>query len=348
MTTSFTAIVDCKEGDILADSVFNKLGAAIVSENTVLNEYIINKLVEMGVQQVKTYNEYTEAYCWNESHIYRQIKESYKESILDIKYIVNELAAGKPLNVEKINNISSAMYCGIHDSCQVLRALNEEKELDEYTYTHSLNVALYAMLIGKWLRLDEDSIKNIIRAGVLHDIGKIKVPVEILNKKARLSNEEFEVIKKHPLHGYDLAKSTGCLPEEVCEAILSHHEREDKSGYPYGIGSEKINIYTKIITVADVYDAMTSDRIYKKRATPFNVFEMFQTTGVKNFDPKIVKAFLNNLSACYVGSKVMLNTGEVGEVVYIPPHNITEPIINIGFKYIDMSRYGEKNILCMV
>jgi putative nucleotidyltransferase with HDIG domain len=348
VTMKLVTANECKEGDILAEDIVNMYGATIVAENTVLNSYIINRLTELGVQQVKIHDEYMETDRRNGSHIYRQIKGNYKESILDIKSIVNKLAAGKPLNAEKIISISNTVCCGLHDSYRILRILNEKKELDEYTYTHSLNVALYAMLIGKWLRLDNDSIKNVIKAGLLHDIGKIKVPIEILNKKARLSDEEFDIIKKHTLYGYDLVRSTDCLSDEVCEAVLLHHEREDKSGYPYGIGGSQLGLYAKIVAVADVYDAMTSDRVYKKRTTPFEAFEMFQTIGVKNFDPKIVKAFLINLSACYVGSKVLLNTGEVGEVAYIPPHSITEPVINIDGNYIDLAKEGGKQILRMV
>jgi len=204
------------------------------------------------------------------------------------------------------------------------------------------------MLAGKWLNLDGDSIRTVIKAGLLHDIGKMKIPVEILNKKAQLSEEEFEEIKKHTLYGYNMAKETKRFSEEVCRAVLSHHERMDKSGYPFGIGCEKIDIFSKILAVADVYDAMTSDRVYKKRDTPFRVFEMFKTEGVKNFDPKIVNVFLNNVSVYYVGSKVFLNTGETGEIAYIPPQSITEPVIRIGQEYIDLAQDRSRSILCMV
>ena len=343
-----SVITECKEGDILAEDIINKHGAVIVAENTVLNGYIINRLSTMGIQEIKILDSCVKTSDQDESITYLHIKENYGESIVGIKSIVNELTAGEPLDEEKVLNISNMVCCKIHDSCEILRILNEEKGFDEYTYTHSLNVAFYAMLIGKWLNLDNESIKIVVKAGLLHDIGKTKVPIEILNKKSRLSDEEFELIKKHTLYGHGLVKSTKHFSEEVCDAVLSHHERMDKSGYPFGIGGGQISIFAKIIAVADVYDAMTSDRVYKKRATPFEVFEMFKTIGVKNFDPQIVNTFLMNLSTCYVGSKVLLNTGEIGEIVYIPPQSITEPIINIGHDYIDLAQNREKNILCMM
>lgn len=348
MKTRIIAISDCKEGVILAENIFNRFGVTIVAENTVLNNYIINRLAELGVQQLKIFEAREGDYSRKEKDIRQRIKQCYNQSILDIKLIVNELAAGRPLDADKIISVSDLVFSEVHDSFHLLKILEEEKRFDEYTYTHSLNVAFYSMLLGKWLSLGEDSIKDIIKAALLHDIGKIKLPAEILNKKTRLTDEEFEIIKKHTHYGYELVKSADCFPEEVCNAVLSHHEREDKSGYPMGIGSRKIDIYTKIIAVADVYDAMTSDRAYKKRVTPFEVFEMFQTIGVKNFNHKIIKTFLSNLAACYVGSKVLLNTGEVGEVVYIPLHSITEPVVHVGTEYLDLAKSESKQILCMI
>lgn len=348
MKTKFIAISECKEGVILAENAANRFGAVIVTRNTELNGYIINRLTELGVQQVKIYESCNEDDGHEENDVHMHIKKGYEQSILVIKSIVNELAAGKPLDVSKINDISDTVYSGIHDSTYIIKMLNEEKNFDEYTYMHSMNVAFYSMLIGKWLRLDDDSLKDLVKAGLLHDIGKTKVPVEILNKKTRLSDEEFEIIKKHTLHGYDIVESTNCFSTEVSNAVLFHHEREDKSGYPFGIGSRQVDKYAKVIAVADVYDAMTSDRVYKKRTTPFEVFKVFQTIGVKNFNLKIVKAFLTNLSACYVGSRVMLNTGEIGEIVYIPLHSITEPVISVGSDYLDLSKKGDKHILSML
>jgi len=344
----FAEVAECKNGDILAEDIFNRYGAVIVAKNTILNNYINYKLNEAGIKQVRIYNRKGNIGCMNESGTYRHAKATYIESISGIRSIVSELAAGRPLNADKVINIADKVCSGMHDSQAILRVLNEVKEFDEYTYTHSLNVAFYAMLTGKWLNLDRDSIRTAVKAGLLHDIGKMRVPFEILNKKARLSDEEFNVIKKHTFYGYNIVKETNLFSEDVCRTVLLHHERMDKSGYPFGIGCEKIDIFSKILAVADVYDAMISDRVYKKRDTPFTVFEMFKTVGVKNFDPRIVNTFLNNVSVCYVGSKVFLNTGETGEIAYIPPQSITEPIINIGQDYIDLARDRNRSIMCMV
>lgn len=339
----FVDLADCKEGYILAEGVYSQCGAAFVLENTSLTEYIINRLSELGIEKVAIYDE-----ADNRDNAYENTKVSYKESIKHIKHVINELVKEKPLDIGAVNFVTNEVYCGIDEECHLIRALEEEKEFDVYTYTHSLNVAFYGGLIAKWMKYSEYDTKDVIKAGILHDIGKIKVPIDILNKKEKLTEEEFNLIKKHTVLGYDFIKSIECISDEVCKAVLLHHEREDKSGYPFGVGSEHINNYAKIVAIADVYDAMTSERVYKKRATPFEAFEMFQTIGVKNFDPKLLNTFLKNISALYIGSKVLLSTEDIGEIVYIPPHSITEPIIKVGKDYIDLSQTREIRILAMI
>lgn len=338
---------DCKEGNILAEKISNGFGATIVVQNTVLNNYIINRLVELGINQVKIYDDHSETDNLNNLS-YKKIEQSYNERILAIKSIASELISGKSLDVEKVNCISNVTYSEILDSTKMFKILNRQKKLDEYTYTHSMNVAFYSMLIGKWLDFDDESIKTVIKAGLLHDIGKAKIPMELLNKKERLTDKEFELLKRHTIYGYELVKSTKSFSDEVSRAVLLHHERHDGSGYPFGIDSRQLDTYANIVAIADVYDAMTSDRVYKKRDTPFEVFNMFQTIGLNCFEVNIIKTFLTNLSAYYVGSKILLNTGEIGEIVYIPPHNITKPIIGLGSDYIDMAKEKDKNIIYII
>lgn len=347
MKTRFVALKNCSEGTILAENISSGYGAMILAKDTVLNGYMINRLLELGIQRIRIFDDIREG-CCNSKGNRENIRKSYRKNIMNIKSVVNQLAAGKPLNAARISDISDTIYSGIANSANIVEILKEEEDFDEYTYTHSLNVAFYSMLIGKWLKLDSDSIKSLIKAGLLHDIGKTRIPVEILNKKARLSEDEFRIVKKHTFYGYELIKSSKCFSEEICEAVLTHHEREDKSGYPLGIGRGQISKFAEIIAIADVYDAMTSERVYKKRLTPFDVFDMLQTIGIKSYNPGIIKVFLSNLSSCYIGSKVMLHTGEIGEIVYIPPHCITEPVISVGADYLDLGKNRDKHILVIV
>ena len=163
-----------------------------------------------------------------------------------------------------------------------------------------------------------------------------------------MTNEEFDEIKRHAIYGYEMVKTDKHLGEEIKEVILMHHEREDKSGYPLGVGGQDLSIYSKIVSVADVYDAMTSNRPYRKALTPFDAFNEFITISKNNLDVSIVNILTSRLSSYYTGSKVLLNNGEIGNIVYIPPHCIQKPVINVGKDFLDLSKEEDISIIKMV
>ncbi|HZK58167.1 MAG TPA: HD-GYP domain-containing protein, partial [Clostridia bacterium] len=207
------------------------------------------------------------------------------------------------------------------------------------------HVPFYSMLIAAWLNLSDKEINEVIQAGLLHDIGKVKVPNKILNKKGKLTTEEFNTIKKHTTLGHEMLSKIDDISYGVKNAVLLHHERTDGSGYPFGMSTTFIDLYSKIVAIADVFDAMTSDRIYRKRKTPFDVFEMFKTVGVGIFDTTILNIFINKISPYYIGTNVMLNNGERGRIVYIPPRDVLSPIIEIQSDYLDLSVQNNIEIL---
>jgi len=338
----------CNIGDVLADDVYNDRGAKLVRKNTIINQYIKDKLIEMGISTVWTYQSVNTPHSQAKDVNYEIIKENYHVVVLTIKEVLNKLASGEQIEYDKIVDISKLIFSTVNESRSVIRFLAEIRNTDEYTYTHCVDTAFYSMLIAKWLKLSENQIQEVIQAGLLHDIGKVRIPNEILNKKGKLTVEEFEVIKKHSLYGYELIKDIYDFGDSVKNGVLMHHERLDGSGYPYGIRGDAIDLYAKIIAVADVYDAMTRDRVYKKKATPFEVFQMFSTTGLGTFDTIVLNSFLNNMPVFYIGSNVELNNGEVGEIVYIPPQDIASPIVRVDRRYYDLSNMHELRVLSIL
>lgn len=338
MQKTMITLKECQVGHVLAKPVFNKQGASVVLENTCVTEYIKARLEEMQNEHIWIYQQAPSCPEFAKSSSNEEFEMKYDSNVFAIKSVLNELATGEKLDLQKINSISDSLYSEISNTDFIINHLGKMKAFDEYTYTHCINVALYSMLTAKWLKLPPKEIKDVIHAGLLHDIGKSKIPLEILNKPSRLTTEEFDMMKRHTVYGYQMAKSIDNIDEEVRKAILMHHERKDKTGYPIGLNGDTINMYTKIVAVTDVYDAMTSDRVYKKRSTPFEAFQMFKSSGLSSFDTKISFTFLTSLSSNYIGSKVSLSSGETGEICYIPPHNITKPVIALKSKYLDMSK----------
>jgi len=329
-------VSQCDVGTILAEDVTAYRGITLVAKDSVLNQYILDRLADMGILFIWTYSSHVPAAKVTLANG-KQVEASYTEAILGVKQVLRELSSGGKLNYHKITQLSELVYGRVNDSVNVIKCLNNIRDKNEDTYTHCVNVAFYSMLIAKWLTLPKEKIEEVIQAGLLHDIGKVEIPDEILNKPGKLLEFELEIMQRHSLIGYYCLKNITEISQPIKEAVLSHHERVDGSGYPYGLKGDEIDLYAKIIAIADVYDAMTQDRVYKKGVNPFVAFEMFQTLGMGTFDVHVLNVFLKNIAVNFTGLKVIMENGEHGEIVYVPPYEITKPIILNGSSFIDLS-----------
>lgn len=226
----------------------------------------------------------------------------------------------------------------------VLMRLKQLEESDDYTFQHSLRVGILASMIGKWLGYSKTDLEDIATAGLLFDIGKLKVPEFVLNKKGSVSPEEYDIIKKHPQFGYSILLSTKGVSQNVKFAALQHHERIDGSGYPLRIKSGQIHEFAKIIMVCDVYDALTHDRVYKGKISPFDAAEYISWSSGHIFDTRICYVLLSHLAEFYTGKDVLLNTGEQGRIIFVDVNYPTKPIVQVGPKFIDLSKNSKVKI----
>ncbi|MFT4146234.1 MAG: HD-GYP domain-containing protein [Mobilitalea sp.] len=252
--------------------------------------------------------------------------------------LIRSLAAGRLLDLEELILISEELYYNVNKNDIIVKYLAELKEKDGYTFHHSINTAIYSMLIGKWLHLSRTDINNLILSGLLHDIGKMKIPNEILNKPGKYTEDEYRIMKLHPIYGHEMLETVNNLDQDVRLAVLLHHERSDGSGYPYHFTQEKLNLYSKIVAFADVYDAMISDRVYRKKMTPFEAFKILLKSISHQFDSRIADTFLKIYPTYLIGMSVRLSNGEKGVIVDIPMSDITCPIVKAGNKHIDFSK----------
>jgi len=186
---------------------------------------------------------------------------------------------------------------------------------DDYTYSHSLNVAVVSIIIGMALKLSHSSIQELAIGALIHDIGKMRVDKGILNKPDKLTPEEFEHMKQHSRLGYEYLLNNADISENSKIATLYHHERMDGKGYPEGLSGENIPLYSRIISVADVYDALTSDRPYRKAMLPSDAIEYIMGGFGTAFDPDIVKAITKKVAPYPIGTCVRLSNDEIGIVV---------------------------------
>jgi putative nucleotidyltransferase with HDIG domain len=341
-------ITDCSSGDIIAQKIVSKYGATVAVENTIINDYIINKLKAFEVDYIWVYKSSDEEAAKLSDNNLLNIKKNYKHNVIEISSLINDLSKGNQLEEEKMNGIVNSIYSSLDKEYYIIKCINELKAVDQYLYNHSVNVSFYSMLLGKWLGLNKSDIKKIVQAALLHDIGKAQLAPNILNKSDKLEPSEYYELIQHPIYGYNLVKNSDFISEAVKEAILTHHEHIDKSGYPFKKSGDELNIYSKIISVVDIYDGITSERPYARRLTPFEAFQVIANDNLGRFDIHIMGTFLGNLAACYVGSKVLLNNSEVGEIVYVPPQSINKPTISVNSRYIDLSKESDIKIISML
>lgn len=338
-------ITKCKEGDILAENIYSRNGVnLIVAKGSVLNRYILDRLADMGINKVCIYDSREDEKPSAQSEY--QMKHRRLTSLT--KSLFHDIVAGKPVEYTKLTAITEMLFHCIHDENWIINCIDLIRSKDEYTYQHSINVAFYAMLLAKWLKHSEGEIRKAALSGLLHDIGKTRIPDKLLNKKDTLTTAEFELVKKHAMYGYEIVKNIGTIDQDMKEAVLLHHERMDGSGYPYGYTSDDITPFARIVAIADVFDAMTSDRIYKDRATPFDVFKMFSTEGVRMFDLSMINVFMMKMSNYLIGSKVQLSNGNNGEIVYVPYHSLPSPVVRVTEEYIDLSSEKYLTIVKMI
>ena len=225
----------------------------------------------------------------------------------------------------------------------------ELKTFDEYVYIHSVNVAILGGLIGKDLGLNETRLEDFVLGAILHDIGKVDIPEEILNKNTKLTYEEFEVMKQHTIKGFKRLNTKTLIVPRAYTIALQHHEAYDGSGYPRGKRGKEIHIFSRIAEVVDIFDALTSERPYKTRWSFEDTLDYFTTKIYDKLDPKVLGAFLSRVPRYPVGTEVKLSTGETGIVLQNNFHDLSRPKIRIIKDYkereIPPSEYYEINLV---
>ena len=329
-------------GMVVAEPIRNlDTGLIYVGENQELTADILQKLENSSILDVKIY-----VNTWDDVwQISQETKQQYTKCIETARKLLNQIAYDNVVDFIAFKEMKEQIRECLHDNYKIIGCINLFKLADTYTYTHSINVALLSTLIGKWMKFGPQALDNLMLAGLFHDIGKMRIDKSILTKPDKQTDEEFEEIKKYPIYSYELLQENKEIPIEVKVGVLMHHERMDGSGYPYGVYNENINDIAKILAIADAYDAMISERPYQKRRSPFEVMQLLQEGVFGKLDSKILLTFLSNIATYYIGTYVLLNTGEIAEVVAINPSCVYRPIVRVQDRYIDMNTDFSINIV---
>lgn len=271
--------------------------------------------------------------------------EMYVQNLDQIKNLFTQIAEDKDISLQSYLNGYSSMLESVLEHTSMLHTLHKIKGHDDYTYRHSLNVSLLCGVIGKLLSLSLEEIWILGQCGLLHDVGKIKIPMNILQKRARLTNEEFKQMKQHSLLGYKILCNIEGIERHLREAAHYHHERLDGSGYPEGRRGDEIPFYAQIVAVADTYDALCSDRYYNRRISPYQaVRELLESSFKNQLNANIVVPFVQFMLSGYAGYSVVLTDKTCGKIVFIPPDEPDRPLIQTDTGYVDLRQHRSLEI----
>jgi putative nucleotidyltransferase with HDIG domain len=246
-----------------------------------------------------------------------------------IKIIMERVRLDKQTEVETIESITQRIVDSVFRNKDALIILGRIKSKDEYTFMHSVNVGALTAAFSRVLGLDRDKIIPIATGALCHDIGKARIPLEILNKPGRLTEEEFRIVKTHVEHSCQILSSTSAMCPEALDIAAQHHERIDGSGYPYGLKGEEISTVGQISAIVDVYDALTSERSYKEAWEPSFVLKKLLEWSPNHFKTELVHQFIRCLGVYPAGTLVQLASGLVGIVMEQCERDLLRPTIRI-------------------
>jgi putative nucleotidyltransferase with HDIG domain len=260
----------------------------------------------------------------------KEVKKAAELRTRTRKYVdqlFKEMRMGFAVDTETAKAVVHELVETITEDADTALWLTNLKNVHEYTAQHSINVSVLSIVFGKHLGFTKDQLKLIGLGALLHDIGKMKVPPEILDKPGKLTPEEFDIIKRHPVDGYQTMKQTGDIPDQALQIIRYHHERVSGRGYPDGLKGDQISTAVLMVAIADVYDAITSDRVYHQSIPAHEALKALYQIAPGEFGKKLMEEFIRCIGIYPIGSVVELSSGDVGVVMSTDPTNKLRPLV---------------------
>lgn len=313
-------------GMILARSIYESSGGLLLDADAIMDEQAISRLAGLGIKSV---------YVRNQQANGQPATTLPEQTQAEIRQLAGRIFD----NFCRTQNTQLASLGGLVDrvveaavmSRGMLSPLSVLRLHDDYTFSHSVSVCVLSVLIGAKMQLPEKELVELAMGALLHDLGKLMIPRETLNKKAPLSAAEWQFVRGHGHWAYEMLRRRRGLPPVAALIARQHHENFDGSGYPLNLTGGEIHRYARIVAVADVFDAVTTDRPYRKSFLPHDAYEAIIGGRGSKFDPFVVDVFIASVVLYPIGSTVVFDSGEVGLVVKVYPKLPTRPLVKVIF-----------------
>jgi HD-GYP domain-containing protein (c-di-GMP phosphodiesterase class II) len=328
------SIANCVPGSVLAKQIYHSDGKLLLGIGVELSDRIIRRLELQGVPFLYIRDEATDDIDLGDDipiEVRREATESIYQLFSQIKQGDHKWSAAihQQKTIDELKKVSNLLLTEIRNRKRVMNLLTTVQVKDNYLFAHSINVTLYTLAVAVHRNFSEKMLYEIGVGTLLHDIGKMLIPEEILNKPGNLTDEEFDIVKKHTEYGFDIMRKEYEIPLLSAHCALQHHEKWDGTGYPRGLKGEEIHPYARTISVCDVFDALTSNRVYRGAILPHEAIEIIYGQTNYHFESAVVKAFREIIAIYPIGVTVKLNTGETAVVIDNNSHLPSRPVLRV-------------------
>ncbi len=279
-----------------------------------------------------------------------KIRRLYQEARELQGKFIRHLKAGEPIDITPLAAVAEEMVDTMFTHGDAMLCLARIRAKDAYLMEHSMNVAILLANFGRYLGLERSVLKELTLGGLLHDVGKIMTPDEVLNKPGKLTDEEFGVMRQHVVHSYDILSNTAGITPTMLEVAANHHERLDGTGYPQRLKGDQLSLYTRMSGIVDVYDAVTADRVYKQGMQPTQAFRILLKGINQHFDAELVTKFIKCMGVYPVGTLVQLSNQRLAVVMQRNEQQPLKPLVKVIYhatqrhylevQWLDLARNG--------
>jgi HD-GYP domain-containing protein (c-di-GMP phosphodiesterase class II) len=310
---------------VVARDVVNADGRLLVRNGVILNKRYIRRLRQLGIGSI-----YIRTPLDIELSVEEAVQaETKNKAVQTVKRTFETIKRTRVINAAEYTPLVEMIIDDLVRSRSAVLHMSDIRSYDDYTFGHSIHVSIYSTFVGMAMGYSELKLKELALGAMLHDVGKMVVPPDILNKPARLTGEEMEIVKRHAEAGFEILRKNGEISLVAAHVAFQHQERIRGGGYPRGLKGNEIHEYARITAIADVYDALTSDRPYRQGMLPHEAYEYMLSFAEQDFDLEILKLFFKRIALYPIGTIVTLNTGETAIVKEIVADLSLRPVVRV-------------------
>lgn len=318
-----------REGSKLGKSIYSADGRTLLGKGVILKADFIRRLKELGITSIYIEDKKIKSLGLELDCQDLISDEARLEAIQVTKQALENILRNKPLETRLVLKSVNRIIDELLQQEHLLVNITDIRTFDDYTFAHSVNVAVFSLIMGISLGYDQLKLRNLGVGALLHDVGKTKLPLQVLNKEGKLTDQEFTVVQEHSEKGFSIIKDSQELSILAAHVAYQHHEKFDGSGYPRKLKGCQISEFARIVAIADVYDALTANRPYRRGYLPHEAYEYLLATGGSHFDYQLIELFTRHVAPYPLGTLVRLSTGEKALVIQQNPECLLRPKVTV-------------------